>query len=63
MPSKAMLALAALAVTAIGAGALSDIASADEGGDGWRGRHEELVKDKSTLKNQVGRWKQFEQFH
>lgn len=39
MPSKALLALAALAVTAIGVGTLAHVASADEGGAGWRGRH------------------------
>lgn len=39
MSNKTLLALAALALTAVGVGAIADIASADEGGGGWRGRY------------------------
>lgn len=45
MPSKVTFALAALAVTAIGVGALTTIASADEGGQGWRGRHGGMMQN------------------
>lgn len=43
MPNKAMLALAALAVTAFGVGTLAEVASADDGG-GWRGRHGGMMR-------------------
>ncbi|MBK1865312.1 EF-hand domain-containing protein [Aestuariivirga sp. YIM B02566] len=44
MPNKAMLALAALVVTALGVGAIAEVASADEGG-GWRGRHGGMMRN------------------
>ena len=43
MQNKAMFALAALVATALGMGALAEVASADEGG-GWRGRHGGMMR-------------------
>lgn len=45
MPRKVTFALAALALTALGVGALANIASADEGGHGWRGRHGGMMQN------------------
>lgn len=44
MPNKTMLALAALAVTALGVGAVAEVASANEG-SGWRGRHGGMMQN------------------